>query len=100
MRKLFDDILMFCRRWEVDKWVHIVAAIIVAWVCSTITKSVCVLCGVVPNRVVMGLVGVACGAVAVILKDLYDKKTTNLFDEEDVAAGFVGLALYFIVYSV
>lgn len=100
MRKWFDNFLNVCRKWDVDKWVHIVAAIVVAWFIATAVNSVVILTGHHANRVLMGFVGLMGGWVFCILKEWYDKKTTNLWDEQDLAAGLVGLTLFFIIYSV
>lgn len=95
MRRLFDKILTLCRKWDTDKWVHIVLGLIVSWTGATLSS---LFLGM--PRPLIGLVGVAVGFLFCLWKECFDKKTEGLFDEEDLAAGFVGVALFYIIYCV
>ena len=100
MRKFFDDFLMMCRKLDVDKWVHVVGGIVIAWlVTALLFLLLAVTSFSLPPRAVLGLFGVVGGVVLCLLKEWYDKRTTGLFDGQDLAAGFVGIAIFYIIYS-
>ena len=100
MRKMFDDLLTACRQWDVDKYVHILVAIVLAWLASTAIRVLLIFFGIYLERPVAGLAGAAVAAAAIIWKECFDKRTTGLFDREDLAAGFVGIAIFYAVYCV
>ena len=83
-----------------DRWVHLVVCLVVSWTAATLFNAIAVMVSQPTERVLAGLVGVAVGVVVAIAKEVYDKKTTNLFDEGDLAAGFVGIALFYLIYCV
>ena len=101
MRNFLDNLLLLCRRWDSDKWAHIVGAMIVCWLIATIAMVVTtVFCPRFLARAIMGLVGVCGGAIVCLWKEWYDKRTTDLYDTQDLAAGFVGVALFYVIYCV
>ncbi len=100
MREKIDRLLVILTSWGCDKWVHLVAALVVAWAVSTVVKSICLMTGCRPSRSIIGLVGVVVSAILFILKEVYDKHTQDLFDKQDLTASFVGCALFYIVYCV
>ncbi len=91
---------MLLTSWGCDKWVHLVAALVVAWVISTVVMVICLTAGYRPHRSVVGLVGVIVSAILFLLKEVYDKRTQDLFDKQDLTASYVGCALFYIVYCV
>lgn len=95
MRKLFDRLLTACRKWDTDKWVHIVFGLIVSWLGATLFSLFLDM-----PRALNGLIGVAVGFLVCLWKECYDKRTGGLFDEEDLAAGFVGVAMFYVIYCV
>jgi hypothetical protein len=99
MRKI-DRLLDMLTSWGCDRWVHLVAALVVAWLTSTATMIVTSLAGMCVSRPILGIAGVAGGALLSLVKEIYDKRTQGLFDMSDLTAGFVGCALFFIIYSV
>ena len=100
MREFFDKLLTVCRKWESDKWVHVVLFIVIPWAVATAVTVLGVLTGKPLVRVVAGLVGVVGGIAVALWKEWYDKRTQDLFDEQDLVASFVGVALFFIIYCV
>lgn len=100
MRKLFDNILTLCRKWESDKWVHVVLFIIVSWFFATIASAIGVFIEKPLARPIAGLVGVAFGSAFSIWKECFDKRTEGLFDEQDLVASFSGVAIFYIIYCV
>ena len=100
MREKIDRLLMLLTSWGCDKWVHLVAALVVAWVISTVVMVACAVSGNGISRSVIGLTGVVGGAILSIVKEIYDKHTQDLFDKQDLTASFVGCALFYIVYCV
>ena len=102
MRNLFDKILTICRKWDTDKWVHIVAFLLTAWIIATVARIFLqtIGCPLYGERAVTGLAGLAVGIPLAVWKELFDKKTSNLFDREDLAASFTGLAIFYVVYCV
>ena len=99
MRKV-DRLLDMLTSWGCDRWVHLVAALVVAWLFSTATMFLTSVAGIGMHRAVLGLVGVAGGVLLSLIKEIYDKRTQGLFDLNDLTAGFVGCALFYIIYSV
>lgn len=100
MREKIDRLLVMLTSWGCDKWVHLVAALVAAWVVSAAVNAVCLMAGCSIHRSVIGLVGVVASAILFILKEVYDKRTQDLFDKQDLTASFVGCALFYIVYCV
>lgn len=93
--RLTDKILEECREWDTDKWVHIVLIMPMAWMVST-----CCHVAFHSPRPLDGLAGIAAAIVAALVKEIYDKRTTGLFDAEDLAADFIGIALFYVIYAV
>lgn len=98
MRKFFDNLLTLCRQWDSDKWAHIVGAIIVAWIVATISKVIMLAMGMEYQRVIPGLCGAAIASLGCIWKEWFDKRTEDLWDGQDLSAGFVGVAIFIIIY--
>ena len=97
---MFDDLLTACRQWDVDAWVHILAFLLLAWVSATAVRILPMFFGLHVERPVAGLAGAAVSACAAIWKECFDRRTEDLFDRNDLAAGFVGIAIFYAVYCV
>lgn len=81
-----------------DRWVHLVMCLAVSWLAATVAGIA--MGSQYEERPVVGLVGIAVGVLIAIGKETYDKLTTGLFDDGDLAADFVGVALFYVVYCV
>ena len=99
MRKV-DRLLDMLTSWGCDRWVHLVAALVVAWLTSTAMMAITSLAGMCVPRPILGIAGVAGGALLSLVKEIYDKRTQGLFDLNDLTAGFVGCALFYVIYCV
>ena len=97
-----DEILTVCRRWDSDKWAHVVLFMLAAWIIATVARIVlqAIGCPLYKERAVTGLAGLVVGIFLAIWKESFDKKTSNLFDKVDLAASFTGLAIFYVVYCV
>lgn len=81
-----------------DRWVHLVMCLAVSWLGATVAGIA--MGSQYEERPVVGLVGIAVGVIAGICKEVFDKLTTGKFDDGDLSADFVGVALFYIVYCV
>lgn len=94
MRKKFDDFLEFCRRWDVDKWVHLACAQVVAAVSAALVRLLSAVLGLGLPLGACVLSGIAIACVLSVVKECYDLRTTSLFDRQDLLAGLAGVALF------
>lgn len=78
----------------VDKWMHIVLLMVIAWVASVLFLPFGF------SRVVRGILAVLVGAVFAIGKEVYDKKTTGVVEKKDFVADGIGLLLFFVIHVV
>lgn len=76
-----------------DKWMHVVIIMLIAWVTSLVLLPFGL------HRAVRGLFGVLAGIILGIAKEVYDEKTTGIFDNRDLAADAIGLALFYSMYT-
>ena len=95
--RLVDQLGKMLTGFGCDRWVHLVMCLVVSWLGAT---AVDVVVSQHAERAVVGLAGGAGGVLVAIGKEVYDKMTTGLFDEGDLAADFVGVALFYVVYCV
>ena len=102
MRRFLDNLLTEFRRWDTDKWVHIVVFTVLSWVVAVVTWGILMITGfsLHAERPVVGLVGVTAGIITAFWKEWYDKRTEDLFDKEDLAASFIGVAIFYVIYSI
>lgn len=91
MRKLFDTVLTFLRQWESDKWIHVVAFLLLAWAVGR-----CVGFFGVPDML-SKVIGAVVSAALGVAKECFDKRTENLFDRQDLWASWSGVAIYILV---
>lgn len=92
-REKWDKIVEWLVAFGVDKWMHIVIIMVLAWVASLVLLPFGL------HRAVRGLFGIMAGIVFSILKEVYDEKTTGIFDNRDLAADAIGLALFYAMYT-
>lgn len=78
----------------VDKWMHIVLIMVIAWLASVVFLPFGF------SRVVRGILGVLVGALVAIGKEVYDKKTTGVVEKKDLVADGIGLLLFFVIHVV
>lgn len=99
MRDKLDELLLVLTSWGCDRWVHIVASLVIALLTAIliIIASAATQCFV--GHSVVGIISVLVTAAIGLLKELYDKKTIGLFDVDDLAADFIGAALFFAIFS-
>ena len=78
----------------VDKWMHIVLMMVIAWLASVVFLPFGF------SRVVRGILAVLVGAAVAIGKEAYDKKTTGVVEKKDLVADGIGLLLFFVIHVV
>lgn len=81
-----------------DRWVHLVMCLAVSWLGATVAGVA--MGSQYEERPVVGLAGIAVGVMVGICKEVFDKLTTGKFDDGDLSADFIGVALFYIVYCV
>ena len=99
MKDKLDELLLVLTSWGCDRWVHLVASLVIALLTAIliIITSAATQCFV--EHSVVGIISVLVTAAIGLLKELYDKKTIGLFDVDDLAADFIGAALFFAIFS-
>lgn len=93
-REKWDKIVERLVAFGVDKWMHIVIIMLVAWVASVMFLPFGL------HRAVRGLFGILVGMILSVAKEVYDEKTTGVFDNRDLAADAIGLALFYAIYTI
>ena len=93
-REKFDKFAEWLEAFGTDKWIHVVAVMVVAWAVATVVSVFGL------PRAFNGLMGVAAAIVAGMTKEAYDKRTTGLWDNKDLVADGVGMVLFYIIYVV
>ena len=93
-REKFDKFAEWLESFGTDKWIHVIAVMMVAWVVATVVS----IFGL--PRAFNGLMGVAAAIVAGVWKEAYDKRTTGLWDNKDIVADGVGMVLFYLIYVV
>lgn len=93
-REKWDKIVERLVAYGIDKWMHIVLIMLIAWVASVLFLPFGF------SRVVRGILGVLVGAAFAIGKEIYDKKTTGVVEVNDLAADGIGLLLFFLIHTV
>ena len=88
-REKFDRFAEWLEAFGTDKWIHVIAVMVVAWVVATVVSVFGL------PRAFNGLIGIAAAIVAGVWKEAYDKRTTGYL----VADG-VGLVLFYLIYVV
>ena len=81
-----------------DRWVHLVMCLAVSWLGATVAGVA--MGSQYEERPVVGLAGIAVGVMVGICKEVFDKLTTGKFDDGDLSADFIGVALFYVVYCV
>lgn len=100
MRKV-DKLLTLLTSFGCDRWVHLTVCLVVSWLVATAANIAwLVITSQFAERAIVGLIGVLGGILAAFGKEIYDKKTTGLFDVGDLVADFVGMAIFYIIYCV
>lgn len=90
-RKKWDEFVERLVAFGVDRWMHIVLIMVIAWVASVLFMPFGF------SRVVRSILAVLVGAVFAIGKEFYDKKTTGVVERKDLIADGIGLVLYFLI---
>ena len=93
-REKWDKLVERLVAFGVDKWMHIVLLMVIAWVASVLFLPFGF------SRVVRGILAVLVGAAAAIGKEAYDKKTTGVVEKKDFVADGIGLLLFFVIHIV
>lgn len=99
MRDKLDELLLVLTSWGCDKWVHIVASLVIALLTAVVVIIASAVTGCFMSHTATGIISVITVVAVGVLKEIYDKKTIGLFDEEDLAANFIGAALFFAIFS-
>lgn len=92
MRKI-DKVLTWLRQWESDKWIHVVAFLLLAWAVGRITAAMVSQ----HTGILSTAIGAAAAAVLAVGKEWYDKRTESLFDMQDLWASWLGVGLYIMM---
>lgn len=93
-REKWDKLVERLVAFGVDKWMHIVLLMVIAWVASVLFLPFGF------SRVVRSILGVLVGAAVAIGKEFYDKKTTGVVEKKDFVADGIGLLLFFVIHIV
>lgn len=93
-REKWDKFVERLIAFGVDKWMHIVLLMVIAWVASVLFLPFGF------SRVVRGILAVLVGALVAIGKEVYDKKTTGVVEKKDLVADGIGLLLFFVIHVV
>lgn len=92
MRKIIDKITGWLVSFKIDFYLHILFSIIIA----TIISKLCVFTGA--ERILAGVIGAFIGLVIGFCKEVYDNKTTGVFEAKDLVADLIGAILFFIIF--
>jgi len=95
MRRLTDAVLTWLRRWESDKWIHVVAFLLLAWAIARVLDVVMV--PLYTKHITNVIIGSLAASGLAIAKEFYDKHTTGLFDKQDLWASLVGIVLFIVM---
>jgi len=90
-REKWDEFVEKLVAFGVDRWMHIVLIMVIAWVASVLFLPFGF------SRVVRSILAVLVGALFAIGKEFYDKKTTGVVERKDLIADGIGLVLYFLI---
>ena len=90
-----DTVLNWLRQWESDKWIHVVAFLLLAWLVARLTGC----CDGIAayGTAVPKIIGAGVSALMAVLKEWYDWRTEQLFDRQDLWASCLGVGLYLIM---
>lgn len=90
-----DTVLTFLRQWESDKWIHVVAFLLLAW---AVARGLMCCDGIAAYGTALPkIIGAGVSALMAVLKECYDKKTQGLFDRQDLWASWFGVGLYLMM---
>ena len=92
MRKIIDKITDWLVKWGIDVYIHIICVMCVALVVT----DACLICGA--GSIQSGCIGAFVGLIAGFLKEVYDKKTTGIFDAKDLVADLIGAVLFLLIF--
>lgn len=90
-REKWDEFVERLVAFGVDRWMHIVLIMVVAWAASVLFLPFGF------SRFVRSILAVLVGAAVAIGKEFYDKKTTGVVERKDLIADGIGLVLYFLI---
>lgn len=90
-----DTVLTWLRQWESDKWIHVVAFLLLAWLVARLTGC----CDGIAayGTAVPKVIGAVVSAVLAVGKEWYDWHTEQLFDRQDLWASWLGVGFYLIM---
>lgn len=87
-----DKVLTWLERWGTDRFIHILAMLVTAWpVAFALSFPL--------GRTEAGLAGAGVAAIIAVGKEVYDKRTTGLFDRVDLAFDLIGIILFLIIFA-
>lgn len=87
-----DRILTWLERWGADRWIHALSMLVTAW-------PVAFPLSFYMGRTEAGLVGAGVAAIIAVGKEIYDKRTTGLFDRVDLAFDLIGIIIFLIIFA-
>lgn len=87
-----DTVLTWLRQWESDKWIHLVAFLLLAWLVAR--TLLCCDAIAAHGTALPKVIGAGVSALMAILKEWYDWRTEQLFDRQDLWASWLGVGLY------
>ena len=92
MRKIVDKISEWLVSFGIETYLHILCTMIIA----TIIARVCVLTGASEN--LSCFLGMFLSFILGFIKEMYDNKTTGVFEPKDILSNLVGVLLFFVIY--
>lgn len=92
-RETWDKLTERLVAFGVDKWMHIVIVMTLAWLVSLILMPF------TAHRVMRATCGALAAVIISIMKEVYDERTTGCFDNRDLAADAIGISLFYLIYT-
>lgn len=92
MRKFIDKVAAWFTSFGIDKYLHILAVLIICGIVGQITFF----CGA--PRILAGCIAVAVGMIAGFTKEFIDARTTHVVDPKDYVADLIGAILFFLIF--
>lgn len=98
MKETIDKLKNIIMDFGCERLILVFLYLVISWLGATIVS--CITLAPYSDRAIVGLSGVAVGAIIAVGNELYDSITTDYFNDEDLAACFIGIALFYVVYCV
>ena len=92
MRKIVDKISNWLVSFGIETYLHILCTMIIA----AIIARVCVFTGA--ERSLGCILGAMAGLIIGFIKEIYDNKSTGVFEGKDILANLIGTVLFVLIF--